>query len=427
MNSTSTLSDLRSRGLVEQVSSEETLEKHLNAGGAKIYIGFDPTADSLHVGHMLPILLLARMQRRGHTPIVLVGGATGMIGDPSGRSDERQLLTLEAIAANVEAIRPQLSRFVSFEGANAAIVVNNADWTQPVSYLEWLRTVGKYFTVNYMAAKESVRRRLEDREQGISYTEFSYMLIQANDFLHLFDAHGCTIQAGGSDQWGNITAGIDLVRKARGAEVFAMTLPLLTTAGGEKFGKSAGNAVWLDPARTTPYQFYQFWMQTDDRDVERYLKLFTFESLESIAETMRVHAENPARRTAQKLLAARMTEMVHGQEGLADALRATVALFGKEELAGLSDDDLAAVFRDVPSLTLERGALVAGLRISQLLAQAGACASRGEANRLIQGGGVYLNNVRVDADRTLSEADLASKSTMVLRTGKKSYYLVRFI
>jgi tyrosyl-tRNA synthetase len=271
-----------------------------------------------------------------------------------------------------------------------------------------------------------VRRRLEDREQGISYTEFSYMLIQANDFLHLFDHYHCTIQAGGSDQWGNITAGIDLVRKARGAEVFAMTLPLLTTAGGEKFGKSAGNAIWLDPARTTPYQFYQFWMQTDDRDVERYLKIFTFENLETIAELMEFHAEHPERRTAQKLLAAHMTAMVHGQDALADAVRASVALFNKQELSGLSDDELASVFRDVPSITLDRSVLAAGPRLSQILVQSGACASRGEANRLIQGGGVYLNNTRMDADRALSEADLASKSTLVLRTGKKSYYLVRF-
>jgi tyrosyl-tRNA synthetase len=418
---TSTLSELRARGIIE-----ESLEALLNAGGAVIYVGFDPTADSLHVGHMLPILLLARLQRRGHTPIVLVGGATGMIGDPSGRSAERQLLTPEMIAANLAAIRPQLSRFVSFECPNAAIVVDNGDWTRPIGYLEWLRTVGKHFTVNYMAAKESVRRRLEDREQGISYTEFSYMLIQANDFLHLFDHYHCTIQAGGSDQWGNITAGIDLVRKARGAEVFAMTLPLLTTAGGEKFGKSAGNAIWLDPARTTPYQFYQFWMQTDDRDVERYLKIFTFENLETIAELMEFHAEHPERRTAQKLLAAHMTAMVHGQDALADAVRASVALFNKQELSGLSDDELASVFRDVPSITLDRSVLAAGPRLSQILVQSGACASRGEANRLIQGGGVYLNNTRMDADRALSEADLASKSTLVLRTGKKSYYLVRF-
>jgi tyrosyl-tRNA synthetase len=425
MTSTSTLSELRARGMIEQVTNEEALEGLLNSGGATIYVGFDPTADSLHVGHMLPILLLARLQKRGHTPIVLVGGATGMIGDPSGRSAERQLLTPEMIAANVDAIRPQLSRFVSFEGSNAAIVVDNGDWTRPIGYLEWLRTVGKHFTVNYMAAKESVRRRLEDREQGISYTEFSYMLIQANDFLHLFEHHGCTIQAGGSDQWGNITAGIDLVRKARGAEVYGMTLPLLTTSGGEKFGKSAGNAVWLDPQRTSPYQFYQFWMQTDDHDVERYLKIFSFESLETIAEAMVAHTLHPERRTPQKLLAAQMTAMVHGQDAFGDALRASEALFSKE-LSGLSDNELGAVFSDVPSITLERGALAAGPRLSQILVQAGACASRGEANRLIQGGGVYLNNRRVDGDRPLSEADLASKSMMVLRTGKKSYWLVRF-
>jgi len=425
MSPSSTLSELRARGIIEQLAGEEALDSALESGGATIYVGFDPTADSLHVGHMLPILLLARLQRRGHTPIVLVGGATGMIGDPSGRSSERPLLTPEMIAANVEAIRPQLSKFVSFEGRNAAIVVDNGDWTRPVGYLEWLRTVGKHFTVNYMSAKESVRRRLEDREQGISYTEFSYMLIQANDFLHLFDHYGCTVQAGGSDQWGNITAGIDLVRKARGAEVYGMTLPLLTTAGGEKFGKSAGNAIWLDPRRTTPYQFYQFWMQTDDRDVERYLKLFTFESLPDIAGACAAHSERPERRAAQKLLATRLTEMVHGPDGLDDAVRATEALFSRE-LSGLSDEELAAVFSDVPSVTLERSALAAGPRLAHILAQAGACASRGEANRLIQGGGVYLNNRRIDADRPLSEADLASNSMLVLRTGKKSYYLVRF-
>ena len=425
MSPQSTLSELRARGIIEQVTNDEALERLLNSAGATIYVGFDPTADSLHVGHLLPILLLARLQRRGHRPIVLVGGATGMIGDPSGRSSERQLLTPEMAAANVEAIRPQLSRFVSFEGPNAAIVVDNGDWTRPVSYLEWLRTVGKHFTVNYMSAKESVRRRLEDREQGISYTEFSYMLIQANDFRHLFDHYGCAIQAGGSDQWGNITAGIDLVRKTRGAEVYGMTLPLLSTAGGEKFGKSAGNAVWLDPRRTSPYQFYQFWVQTDDGDVERYLKLFSFETLETIAEAMAAHAQKPERREAQKFLAARMTEMVHGKEALEEAVRASEALFSKE-LSGLSDEELQAVFSDVPSVTLERSALAGGLRLTQALVQAGACASRGEANRLVQGGGVYVNNRRMSADVPLSEVGLASKSMLVLRTGKKSYYLVRF-
>ena len=421
----SILSELRARGLLEQVSDEEALERVLAAPPASIYIGFDPTADSLHVGSLLPILLLARLQRAGHRPIVLVGGATGMVGDPSGRSSERQLLTIETLAANVEGVRRQLSRFVSFEGPNAAIMANNADWTQPVSYLEWLRDVGKHFTVNYMMAKESVRRRLEDREQGISYTEFSYMLLQANDFAQLFDLHGCTIQAGGSDQWGNITAGIDLVRKARRAEVYGFTHPLLSTAGGEKFGKSAGNAVWLDAKQTSPYQFYQFWVQTEDSDVERYLKFFTFESLEAIAHVAAAHAGHPERREAQKLLAARMTEIVHGKEGLGEAMRASEALFGKP-LAGLSDEELTSIFADVPSVAMERSALAAGLRLTQILVAAGACGSKGEANRLIQGGGVYLNNRRISADGPVTEADLASKSMLVLRTGKKSYYLVRF-
>ncbi len=418
------LSELRARGMVDQVTNEESLERLLNTTSATVYVGFDPTADSLHVGHLLQALLLARLQRRGHRPIVLVGGATGMIGDPSGRSSERQLLTPEMVAANVEAIRTQLSRFVSFEGANAAVVVDNGDWTRPVSYLDWLREVGKHFTVNYMAAKESVRRRLEDREQGISYTEFSYMLIQANDFRHLYDTYGCNIQAGGSDQWGNITAGIDLVRKTRGAEVFGMTLPLLSTASGEKIGKSAGNAVWLDPQRTSPYQFYQYWVRTDDQDVDRYLKLFTFESLESIAEVMAEHVKAPERRHAQKLLAARITEMVHGKEALEEAVRASEALFTRE-LSGLTDEELQAVFSDVPSVSLERSALEGGMRLTQALVQAGACGSRGEANRLVQGGGVYVNNRRMGADIPLKEAGLASQSMLVLRTGKKSYYLVR--
>jgi tyrosyl-tRNA synthetase len=420
------LSDLRARGLLDQLSDEEALHRLLDSPGASIYIGFDPTADSLHVGSLLPILLLARLQRAGHRPIVLVGGATGMVGDPSGRSSERNLLDLETLAANVDAVRRQLSRFVSFEGPNAALLVDNAEWTAPISYLDWLRNVGKYFTVNYMIAKESVRRRLEDREQGISYTEFSYMLLQAHDFLQLFDIYGCNIQAGGSDQWGNITAGIDLVRKARaGAEVYGFTHPLLATSSGEKFGKSAGNAVWLDARRTSPYQFYQFWVRAEDADVERYLKLFTFDSVESIDAAVAAHRAHPEAREAQKLLAARMTQIVHGEEGLAEALRASEALFGKE-ISGLSDADLEAIFDGVPSTTLERAALGNGLRISQALVSSGACSSKGEASRLIQGGGVYLNNVRIAADGPLTEANLASASMLVFRTGKKSYFLVRF-
>ena len=419
------LSDLRLRGLVDQASNEEALERLLNTPGATIYIGFDPTADSLHVGSLLPILLLARLQRAGHKPIVLVGGATGMVGDPSGRSTERNLLDLETLAANVESVRRQLSRFVSFEGPNAALLVDNAEWTAPISYLDWLRNVGKYFTVNYMIAKESVRRRLEDREQGISYTEFSYMLLQAHDFLQLFERYGCTIQAGGSDQWGNITAGIDLVHKARGGEVYGFTHPLLATSSGEKFGKSAGNAVWLDAKRTSPYQFYQFWIQAEDADVERYLKLFTFESLDDIEAVAAAHREHPERREAQRLLAARMTEIVHGKEGLEEAVRASDALFGKE-LSGLSDAELTSIFADVPSKTLERNVLNTGLRLSQALVAAGACASKGEAARLIQGGGVYLNNRRMSADGPITDAELASKSMLVLRTGKKNYFLLQF-
>jgi tyrosyl-tRNA synthetase len=357
----------------------------------------------------------------GHRPIALVGGATGMIGDPSGRTSERVLLTPEMVERNVLGLKEQLARFVSFEGANAALVLNNYDWIAPVSHLEWLRMVGKHFTVNYMIAKESVRRRLEDREHGISYTEFSYMLLQAYDFLHLYDHHGCRVQAGGTDQWGNITAGTDLIRKVRGGEAYGLTLPLLSTASGEKFGKSAGNAVWLDAARTSPYQFYQFWMQTDDRDVERYLKLFTDESAETIAA---VCAEPPEKREAQKLLAARMTEAVHGAAGLAEAARASEILFGKE-FAGLTEAELGSIFADVPSAALAAADL-GTVKLSQALVAAGACKSKGEAVRLIASGGVYVNNRRVTTDAALGPEDLATRRTLVLRTGKKNYFLVHF-
>jgi len=411
--------------MIEQVSNEEALDRLFASSGAAVYVGFDPTADSLHVGHLLPVLLLSRLQRMGHRPIVLVGGATGMIGDPSGKGSERILLTPETVARNVEAMRRQLSKFMSFEGPNAAIMVDNGDWIRPMSHLEWLRDVGKYFTVNYMLAKESVRRRLEDREHGISYTEFSYMLLQAYDFLHLFDQYGCTVQAGGSDQWGNITAGIDLVRKVRAREVYGVTLPLLSTSSGEKFGKSEGNAIWLDPERTTPYRFYQFWVRTDDVDVERYLKLFTFEDVQSIVEVCAAHDKHRERREAQKLLAARVTEIVHGKDGLDQAVRASEFLFGKE-LSGLNDKELSEIFADVPSLGMPRRILALGLKLIDALVQVGACATKGEATRLIKSGGVYVNNRRASSDVLLTEADMASESTLVLRTGKKNYHLIRF-
>ena len=419
------LEQLEQRGMIEQVTNREALDKLLATPGQSIYVGFDPTADSLHVGHFLPVLMLARFQRAGHRPIVLVGGATGMIGDPSGRGSERQLLSLEEIKSNAAAVRQQLSRFVSFEGENAALMVDNADWTSLISYLEWLRTVGKHFTINYMMAKESVRRRLEDREHGISYTEFSYMLLQANDFLHLSDHHNCSIQAGGSDQWGNITAGTELIRKVRAREAFGITFPLLATSAGEKFGKSAGNAVWLDAKRTSPYQFYQFWIRTDDRDVERMLRLFTFLEMDEIASVMTTHMEAPEQRRAQKRLAEEMTRLVHGAGQLQAVANASEALFGGE-LSGLSDSDLTDIFADVPSFTVSASQLDSGMKIADVLVAAGAAKSKGEAQRLVQGGGVYINNKRTEGTQALVERrDLASESMFVVRVGKKSYYLGR--
>jgi tyrosyl-tRNA synthetase len=423
MQSTGLLDQLEQRGIIEQVTNRKALDELLAKPGASIYVGFDPTADSLHVGHMLPALMLARFQRAGHRPIVLVGGATGMVGDPSFRASERQLISLDEIRANCAAIGKQLSQFVSFEGSNAALMVNNADWTAPVSHLEWLRDVGKYFTVNYMIAKESVRKRLEDRDQGISYTEFSYMLLQANDFLHLFENQNCAIQGGGSDQWGNITAGIELIRKKRSGEAFGITFPLLTTSSGEKFGKSAGNAVWLDPARTSPYQFYQYWIRTEDADVEKLLKLFTFLAVEEIAVIVAEHLQAPEQRVAQKKLAAEMTRLVHGEEKLAQAIASSEALFGGE-LSGMSDSDLADIFSDVPSFSIDASAMASGLRLPDLLVRAGAAKSKGEATRLIAAGGVYLNNRRTDdAIKMLTATDLTSETMFVIRVGKKSYYL----
>lgn len=417
------LDQLERRGMLEQITNRAALDELLATPGASIYVGFDPTADSLHVGHLLPVLMLARFQHAGHRPIVLVGGATGMIGDPSGRSAERQLLAPEMVAENARVVREQLSRFVSFEGSNAALVVDNLGWTRPISYLDWLRDIGKHFTVNYMLAKESVKRRLEDREHGISYTEFSYMLLQAYDFVHLFEHHGCKIQAGGSDQWGNITAGIELIRKLKGGEAFGVTFPLLSTSSGEKFGKSAGNAIWLDSARTSPYQFYQYWIRTDDRDVEFLLKVFTFLELEEIEEIYTQHRSRPEERLAQKRLAIEVTRLVHGEDRLAQAVKASEILFGGE-VADLSDRDLLDIFADVPSFSIDAAALDRGLRVVDALVLSGAAKSKGEAGRLIQGGGVYLNNRRVEGpDVCLRRENLASETMFVLRAGKKSYFL----
>jgi len=415
------------RGIVEQVTDEDALRKSLDSETITLYAGFDPTADSLHLGHLFPLLCLARFQRLGHRPIALVGGATGLIGDPSGKSEERKLLTEEEIEVNSAAIREQLERFLDFSGSNAALMVNNADWTRDVGYLDWLRDIGKHFSVNYMLSKESVRRRIEDRAQGISYTEFSYMLIQANDFLELYDRYGCTLQVGGNDQWGNITAGIDLIQKKRHVQAYGITFPLLTTASGEKFGKSEGNAVWLDPSKTSPYNLYQFWIRTDDRDVIRYLKYFTFLSMEEIADLERTVAEAPEKREAQRVLAEESTRMIHGGEGLRSAERASKVLFGGE-IADFSDRELEEIFNDVPSSNIERNELEKGIGVLAMFTRSGLTRSNGQALQLVKQGGAYVNNVRVDDSRlVLTPEHLASESMMVLRSGKKKYHLVKVV
>ncbi len=414
---------LEARGLIEQVS-DEGIGDFLAKEKTTIYTGFDPTSDSLHLGHLVPIMAMAHFQQAGHKVIALVGGATGMIGDPSGKSEERNLLTADKVAENVAALKNQLSRFLDFEGDNAALMLDNNDWIGQMSFTEWLRDVGKYFTVNYMVAKESVKTRMAS-DNGISFTEFSYMTMQAYDFLHLFDTHDCTIQYGGNDQWGNITAGIDLVRKTRQKPVYGVTCPLIRTSTGEKFGKTAGNAVWLDPTRTSPYNFYQYWMGVADGDVKQYLNFFTFLSTDKIDEVCAAHEECPERREAQKLLAGEVTKTSHGSEGLAKAQAATQAMFGGA-LEGLGDADLADIFEDVPSSTVAAGDIASGMSLVDLLAGTSLAESKGKARKLIQQGGISVNNVRAtDTEAIVNNDTLAGRNTLILRAGKKRYHLVR--
>jgi tyrosyl-tRNA synthetase len=419
----SVIHELEARRMIAQIT-DPALADRLRSEKAVIYIGFDPTADSLHVGHMMPIIALSHFQKYGHGVLCLVGGATAMVGDPSGKSEERNLLTLDQVAQNARAVKAQLERFLSFEGENPARMIDNNDWISGMSFIDWLRDVGKHFTINYMISKESVKKRLAS-EQGISFTEFSYMTMQAFDFLHLYDEHQCTIQGGGNDQWGNITAGMDLIHKVRGSQAYGITFPLLTTASGEKFGKSEGNPVWLDPERTSPYQFYQFWFNQPDEDAKRFLYIFTFLNVEEIAAICAAHDEKPHERAAQKTLAAELTRTVHGAGGLEKALRASNALFGGA-LSGLGKTDLEDIFKDVPSSEVPRSRVQAGMPLVDLLTETGLCKSRGEARRFIDQGGVYLNNERAgDADRVAGAADLLADSIMVLRHGKKKYHLVR--
>ncbi|MCE9615627.1 MAG: tyrosine--tRNA ligase [Lentisphaerae bacterium] len=413
---------LRARGLVEDMTSPElprVMEKP-----AVVYAGFDPTSASLQAGNLVAVMTLAHCQRAGHRVIALVGGATGMIGDPSGKDQERQLLGVDEVRRNAEGIRENLARFLDFDHPTApAKIVNNHDWLGKFSYLEFLRDVGKHFRMGTMLGRESVRARLGSAS-GMSYTEFSYQLLQAYDFLHLHDAEGCTVQLGGSDQWGNITAGIDLIRRQRSVETYGLTTPLVCDSNGQKFGKSEGNAVYLSAARTSPYAFYQFFFRSADADVIRYLKTFTFLGLEEIAELERLTQSEPEKRSAQRKLAESVTLAVHGEAGLQAAQRATAVLFG-DSMEGLDADLLLDVFRDVPSTEMARAA-VDGVPVIGVAEAAGLCASRGAARRLIESGGLYLNNRRVtELGAVVSPADVIGGRLLVLRSGKKTFHLVR--
>lgn len=419
--------ELEARGLVHQ-TTDPKLGEWLAKESRTVYAGFDPTADSLHVGSLLGLIVLRRYQQAGHKPIAVVGGATGMIGDPSGKSAERNLLDKETLEHNVESLGKQMSRFLDFDsGSNSAVLANNHDWTGGWTYLEFLRDIGKNFPVNVMLGKDSVKSRLGG-DSGMSYTEFSYMLLQAYDFVHLAKEHGCELQAGGSDQWGNITAGIDLGRRMHGQQLFGMTWPLLTKSDGTKMGKTESGAIWLDAERTSPYEFYQYWVNTDDADVGGCLRMLTELPLEEIAELDKARQEAAQKRESQKRLAEELTKLVHGPDGLATAQRATEIFFGAE-VEGLDDRTLGAIFADVPAGEAPRAQLEGdGLPIVDALVAAGLARSKGEARRTVEQGGAYVNNRKADGlDRVLTLADLASETVIVLRSGKKKYGLLRSV
>ncbi|HEX3144069.1 MAG TPA: tyrosine--tRNA ligase [Pyrinomonadaceae bacterium] len=412
------------RGMLYEATPE--LREMLAKEKVTAYIGFDPSAASLHVGSLLPIMGLARLQRFGHTPIAIAGGGTGLIGDPSGKTKERQLLTREQVEENLSGIKEQLSHFLDFEAKeNPARIVNNADWLGPITMMEFLRDVGKYFTVNNLIGKEAIKRRL-DSEDGISFTEFTYPLLQAYDYLVLHDRYKCTLQMGGSDQWGNILAGVDLIRRLRGSRAHALVFPLVTTSAGVKFGKTEAGAVWLDAKLTSPYRFYQFWLNTEDRDVITYLKFFTWLSKDEIEEQERNVKDAPDKREAQRRLAREVTAMLHGETELQKALRASEVLFGKE-ISGMSVGEILDIFADVPSTEIDKSKLDAdGFSLSDALVVAGLAPSKGEAKRLVQGGGVALNNVRADDARmSISASDFIEGRVLVLRKGAKHYHLIR--
>jgi tyrosyl-tRNA synthetase len=414
--------ELEQRGLVAQISDRDGLTAHLQAESRVVYCGFDPTADSLHIGNLVPLLALRRFQLHGHRPILLLGGATGLIGDPSGRSDERNLNSGDVVAGWVERIRAQAEGFLDFDGNNGAIIVNNLDWTAGRDVISFLRDIGKHFSVNQMIQRESVRSRLDREGEGISYTEFSYMLLQAMDYSELAERFNCSVQIGGSDQWGNIVSGIDLVRRRLHKEAFAITVPLVTKADGTKFGKTAGGSIWLDPARTSPYAFFQFWLNTADADVISYLQIFTFVEAGEVASLAEVTAEHPERRLAQRRLAQAVTSLVHGPQALASAERISDCLFAGNDINELTEADLRQLQQDGMDATL-----LAGVRpgLLDVMVDAGLAASRGAARKLVQGNGVRVNGAtQTDFARELDWSDALFGRFYLLRRGKKSWHLL---
>jgi len=414
---TDCFSELEWRGFVQATTPE--LKAHFARGPVTVYCGFDPTAPSLQVGNLMPLMLLAHLQRAGHRPIVLMGGGTGLIGDPAGKRNERPLLSPTQIAEHLRRQQSQMKRFLDFgTGPAGARVLDNAAWLVPARLVDFLRDVGKHFTVNIMLQKESVKTRMET---GLSYTEFSYMLLQAYDFLTLYKNEGCTLQVGGSDQWGNITAGVELIRRVEGAEAHGLVAPLVTMASGEKFGKSEGGAIWLDAAMTSPYQFYQFWVNTDDRDVGMYLKLFTFLSRDEIAALLKSHERKPAEREAQKKLAIVLTELVHGKQAQYNAVAASAILFDNLDPTQVEPSAFEVLAQEIPTTTGERG-----MTLVDAVQRAGLAKSKSEARRGIEQGGIYVNQQRVqDVERKLETGDWIGGRHLLLRKGKKDYALLR--
>ena len=423
--------ELKWRGMIHDImpGTEELLEKEKTSG----YIGFDPTADSLHIGHMVQVMLLVHFQRSGHTPIALVGGATGMIGDPSGKSEERNLLDEVTLRKNQQAIKKQLSKFLDFksDNDNRAIMVNNYDWMREYSFLGFIRDIGKHITVNYMMSKDSVKKRIgSDAKEGMSFTEFSYQLVQGTDFLYLFNNFNCKLQMGGSDQWGNIVTGTELIRRKAGGEAFALTCPLITKSDGSKFGKTESGNVWLDPEKTSPYQFYQFWLNVSDEDAAKYIKIFTVLPQQEIDEIISEHTKAPHERILQRRLAEEVTVMVHSRSEYDGAVEASQILFGKgttESLKRMNESTFLSVFEGVPVFDIKTEILLKGISVADLCTEySQVFASKGELRRLIQGGGFSLNKVKIDDPETVVNQDsLLNKKYLLVQKGKKNYYLIR--